>query len=132
MMRVKLMIASVLAVSMVGVPAVYAQGAANAGADTTCTDFVAMDATAQADLLAQLGTSGGMSSSMSTDSSSGSGSASGSGSTTAAPDSGSEAGSLGSGEAAAGGSMDAAAVLAACQNDPSLTVGKALSAGTGG
>jgi hypothetical protein len=126
MMRVKLMIASALAVSMVGVPAVFAQGATNAGADTTCTDFVAMDATAQADLLAQLGTSGGMSSSMST------GTSSGSGSTTAAPDSGSEAGSLGSGEAAAGGSMVAAAVLAACQNDPSLTVGKALSAGTGG
>jgi hypothetical protein len=54
MMRVKLMIASALAVSMVGVPAVFAQGATNAGADTTCADFVAMDADAQAALVSQL------------------------------------------------------------------------------
>lgn len=133
MMRVKLIMASVLAVSMVGVPAAYAQGAANADADTTCSEFVSMDAAAQADLVAKLGTStGGSSSSMSAgagaNSSSGAGSSSDSSASAnnAAPDSGSEAGSLGSSE---GGSMDAAAVLAACQNDPNLTVGEAMSSG---
>jgi hypothetical protein len=128
MMRVKLIMASVLAVSMVGVPAAYAQGAANADADTTCSEFVSMDAAAQADLVAKLGTStGGSSSSMSAGAGANSSSDSSASANNAAPDSGSEAGSLGSSE---GGSMDAAAVLAACQNDPNLTVGEAMSSGT--
>jgi hypothetical protein len=49
-----------------------------------------------------------------------------------ASNSGDEKGDLDSGEAAAtSGSMDAAAVLAACQANPSLTVGAAMSGNAG-
>jgi len=118
----KLLLAGVLATSMFAVPVVYAQ---DAGADTTCADFVKLDATAQSELVSKLGsTSGG---GMSSESGSNSGAAA-----NAPSASGDEKGDLASGEAAAtSGSMDAAAVLAACQANPSLTVGAAMSGNAG-
>jgi hypothetical protein len=107
-MRRNLLMAGVFAAAVFAAPAVYAQ---DAGADTTCADFVKLDATAQADLVSKLGSTD----SMSSDS-----------------NSGDEKGDLDSGEAAAtSGSMDAAAVLAACQANPSLTVGAAMSGNAG-
>jgi hypothetical protein len=132
-MRIKLLGGVVAAVCLVGMPAAYAQSDENKGADTTCTDFMAMDTADQTALIEQvrsatpdLKTNGAddaaananASGSMSAPSSTPSGGA----------DSSSAASAAGSADAKAGAAEDSAVdeVIAACQEDSSRSVGDAL------
>lgn len=136
-MRIKLLGGVVAAVCLVGMPAAYAQNDdSNKGADTTCTDFMAMDSADQATLIEQvqsatpdLKTNGAEPS----DSNAGANASGGMSAESNTPSS--DAGNS-SADAAANASADTKAgatddsnvneVVAACQEDSSLSVGDAL------
>jgi hypothetical protein len=144
-MRIKLLGGVVAAVCLVGMPAAYAQNDdSNKGADTTCTDFMAMDSADQAALIEQVqsatpdlktngaepsdsnagaNASGGMSAESNTPSSDAGNSSSGDAGSSSA-----DAAANASADSKAGATDDSNVneVVAACQEDSSLSVGDAL------
>jgi hypothetical protein len=109
-MLAKVLATCALAVCSIDVAAVEPQyGAANAGATTACLDFIDMDTAQQTELVKQLA-----------------------GSSDAGVSNTDKDSSDGADAVPAGGDYSLNSVVAACRNQPDLTVGEAIAKGSGG